>query len=103
WIIGFCCVSLWSQAQKLQSPSGALSLTFSIEEGGVPTYALQYKGQAVVKPSRLGFSLTGNTRKSEFGEQTDGGEEVESSSLATGFKLVGQRESSFDETWQPVW
>ncbi|WP_222867672.1 glycoside hydrolase family 97 protein [Sphingobacterium phlebotomi] len=103
WIIGCCCVSLWSQAQKLQSPSGALSLTFSIEEGGVPTYALQYKGQAVVKPSRLGFSLTGNTRKSEFGEQTDGGEEVESSSLATGFKLVGQEESSFDETWQPVW
>src|SRR5690606_25934791 len=58
---------------------------------------------AIVKPSRLGFTLTGNTRKSEFGGETDAGKTQSESSLASGFKVVDWEESTFDETWQPVW
>lgn len=103
WIVGFCCLGLWSAAQELKSPNGNLSLSFAVEDGGVPTYSLHYKNKTVVKPSRLGFTLTGNTRKSEFGGETDAGKTQEESSLAIGFKVVDRKESTFDETWQPVW
>lgn len=103
WVVGFCCLGLWSASQELKSPNGNLSLSFAVEDGGVPTYSLHYKNKTVVKPSRLGFTLTGNTRKSEFGGETDAGKTQEESSLATGFKVIDRQESTFDETWQPVW
>jgi hypothetical protein len=72
-------------AQQLESPNGQLQMKFSIEEGGVATYQLSYKGKQVVKPSHLGLEL-----------KNDPG-------LMNGFKLTNAQTSSFDETWQPVW
>ncbi len=42
----------------LYSPNETLVLTFSLP-GGVPTYALHYRGQEVIRPSRLGLTLRG--------------------------------------------
>ena len=40
-----------------RSPDGALALTFGLTEKGEPVYALSYKGQDIVLPSKMGFSL----------------------------------------------
>lgn len=73
------------QAQELRSPDGHFSMQFSLQEGGVPTYQLTYKGKTVIKPSHLGLELKG------------------ASNLTGGFTLAKADTASFDETWQPVW
>mgnify|MGYP000346304526 CR=1 FL=1 len=72
-----------SNAQKIQSPSGIIDVNFELAEGGIPTYQVGYKKQAVIKPSHLGLELNG---------QAD---------LMNGFEVVKHSTSSFDETWQP--
>ncbi len=73
-------------AQELKSPNGNLVLRFTLQNGGVPTYALSYKGKSVVKPSKLGLELK-NDKKS----------------LLNDFSVTDTKTSSFDETWTPVW
>ncbi|ANE49921.1 glycoside hydrolase family 97 protein [Flavisolibacter tropicus] len=72
-------------AQQLQSPDKQLTLTFSLQDGGVPAYALTYKGKDVIRPSKLGLELKSDT------------------SLTKGFRVQDTKTTSFDETWQPVW
>jgi glucan 1,4-alpha-glucosidase len=72
-------------AQQLQSPDKHLSLTFSLQQGGVPVYTLTYKGKEVIRPSKLGLELKNDT------------------ALTKGFRIQDTKTSSFDETWQPVW
>ena len=43
-------------AQTVTSPDGNVVLNFSLDNGR-PTYKLDYKGKAVVKPSHLGLEL----------------------------------------------
>lgn len=73
-------------AQQLTSPNGELTMQFSLQEDGTPTYKLQYKNQEVIKESRLGFHLK-NDKKS----------------LLDDFKVTDTNTSTFDDTWQPVW
>ena len=73
------------QADKLTSPNGQLEMNFSLTEKGEPVYDLTYKGKAVIKPSKLGLELK------------------EAPALMDGFKQIAQAETSFDETWNPVW
>lgn len=77
---------LAAHAQQLKSPDGNFALTFALQTGGVPTYSLTYKGKAVVKPSKLGLELK-NDKKS----------------LLNDFTISGTKNTSFDETWTPVW
>ena len=42
-----------SAQEVLRSPDGELELRFSLSDKGEPTYALDYKGRAVVLPSLL--------------------------------------------------
>src|ERR1700691_421136 len=87
-IIVLCCLSLSavvSLGQELISPDHNLSMTFRVSGEGLPVYALTYKQRDVLKSSRLGFELIG-----------DG-------PLNTGFVLLDTKESTFDETWKPVW
>lgn len=77
-------ISINSWGQKLSSPSGNLLLTFSMEQGGVPVYSLSYKGQEVIKRSRMGFRL-------------------DNSGLFDYFEITDVTRDSADETWQPVW
>ena len=81
-------------AQTVKSPNGNVVLTFSLADNGRPTYEMTYKGKAVVKPSHLGLELAKDKHASMGMEESD---------LMEGFSIVDARETSFDETWQPVW
>ena len=80
-------------AQTVTSPDGNVVLNFSLDNGR-PTYQLDYKGKAVVKPSHLGLELAKDKHASKGLEETD---------LMDGFTIVKTDMSSFDETWKPVW
>ena len=90
WLKGVCLVLALVaagtlKAEKLTSPNGQLEMNFTLTPQGEPLYELTYKGKAVIKPSKLGLELK------------------DAPSLMDGFKLVEQQQTSFDETWQPVW
>ncbi|MGN0029385.1 MAG: glycoside hydrolase family 97 protein [Marinilabiliaceae bacterium] len=83
-------VKLFSETTAT-SPDGNIKLTFGITEGdSVPTYALTYGTQQVVRTSRLGLDI-----KIKGGSPAD--------NLTHGFELADAKRSSFDETWAPVW
>lgn len=85
-ITAFCALfSLMVSAQKITSPNGNVVLDFSLDEKGVPTYTVDYKGISVIKPSTLGIELN------------------EENSLMDSFKVNRTTTSTFDETWLPVW
>jgi glucan 1,4-alpha-glucosidase len=88
----FSCFLAWilmvslAVAQELRSPDQKLTLAFSLQDDGTPTYTFSYKGKMVVKPSKLGFEL-----------------EKDPTSLLNGFAVADTKTSTFDETWKPVW
>jgi len=88
-ILAGCCNGVnpvsYEQKASLQSPDGQLEASFGLTAEGIPVYALNFKGQEVIKPSRLGYQLI------------DGGD------LQKGFVMEGCETSAFDETWTPVW
>ena len=93
--LGIFAISSLAVAQTTtQSPDGNLALTFSLAEGGVPTYSLDYKGKTVILPSRLGLELARDKHASKGLRETD---------LLDGFTLKNEQKSTFDETWEPVW
>ena len=77
-------VRMPADAVSLRSPDAQLELRFAVVDG-VPFYALDRAGTAVVLPSRLGFELIGRE------------------DLDAGFSLTGTAFDTFDETWEPVW
>ena len=81
-------------AQVVKSPNGNVSVNFSLQGNGVPTYSMTYKGKAVVKPSRLGLELMKDKHASKGLRETD---------LMNGFTIKDTQTSTFDETWKPVW
>lgn len=72
-------------AQQLFSPDKNFQLSFSLAEGGVPSYTLSYKGKAVVLPSKLGLELKDGKH------------------LTSSFTVGATQTATFDETWEPVW
>lgn len=72
--------------QELKSPNGNFVMTFSLLDNGSPVYQLSYKGKAVLKPGKLGLELKDDKK-----------------SLLNDFKVAGVNNSTFDETWTPVW
>jgi hypothetical protein len=74
-----------ARAEEIKSPNRNLTLNFSLQAGGVPTYSLTYKGRPVIKPSHLGLELK------------------EGPALTNGFAVTSSKTRAFDETWQPVW
>lgn len=81
-------------AQTVSSPNGAISVSFSLADGGRPTYEMIYKGRPVVKPSHLGLELAKDKHATKGFAET---------SLMDGFTESHSEVSSFDETWKPVW
>ncbi|MEW4924883.1 glycoside hydrolase family 97 protein [Algibacter sp. 2305UL17-15] len=73
-------------SQALKSPNGELTMQFSLEKDGMPTYELSYKNKAVIKPSHLGLEL-----------------KDDDTSLLNDFKILNTDTSTFDDTWIPVW
>ncbi|MBP3534295.1 MAG: glycoside hydrolase family 97 N-terminal domain-containing protein, partial [Alistipes sp.] len=88
-------------AQSLRSPDGNLELRFAIAEGGVPTYSLSYKDREVVRPSALGFEFVEDAYAT-FGD-FNSKRETRVFPMNRGFVSLGSEQSSFDETWTPVW
>ncbi|HRD57789.1 MAG TPA: glycoside hydrolase family 97 protein [Ferruginibacter sp.] len=72
-------------AQELMSPDGKFRMQFSLDVNGAPNYRLDYKGKAVIKPSKLGIELK------------------DKNSFLNGFSIKNSESNPFDETWQPVW
>lgn len=81
-------------AQTVSSPNGAISVSFSLADGGRPTYEMTYKGRPVVKPSHLGLELAKDKHATKGFAET---------SLMDGFTESHSEVSSFDETWKSVW
>ena len=84
--IACLCIGLFGNAQQLKSPDGSFTMDFTLQNGGVPSYSLTYKGKAVIKPSKLGLELK-NDKKS----------------LLNDFTVIDTQTSTFDEAWTPVW
>ena len=85
-------VLLWgtvtARGLELKSPDGQVSLSFEIREfeGSLacPVYGVNYRGQVVIAPSRMGFELGAIAFKD-------------------GLQQVSQTRSSADATWKPVY
>lgn len=92
-LLALLLMPLMALAQTVKSPNGNVVLTFSLDNGR-PTYQMDYKGKAVVKPSHLGLELAKSKHASKGMEETD---------LMDGFTVAKTETSSFDETWKPVW
>ncbi len=73
-------------AQQIQSPNQKLQMEFSLQSDGTPSYSLNYKDKAVIKPSKLGLELKNDTK-----------------SLLNDFTIIDSKTSTFDQTWKPVW
>ncbi len=71
--------------QQIQSPSGKLTLQFSLSSEGQPTYQLSFGKKTVIKLSKLGLELKN------------------SAPLTTGFSVSKIDSSVKDENWTPVW
>ncbi|WP_298246223.1 glycoside hydrolase family 97 protein [uncultured Christiangramia sp.] len=78
-------VSGFTTAQNLSSPNAELKMNFSLTDAGEPTYELTYKGKSVIKQSKLGLALK------------------DSEDLLKNFEVENSSETSFDNTWKPVW
>ncbi|WP_299568138.1 glycoside hydrolase family 97 protein [uncultured Pedobacter sp.] len=93
------------RAQELKSPDGQLKMNFQLTANGEPTYQLSYKGKEVVKPSKMGLELKGNTTKVEFGAENNIKSEVKDikNSLFDRFTVTNTATATFNETWTPVW
>ena len=103
------CIPLASNAQeKLMSPDGNLSMTFSLNGEGTPIYELSYKNKEVIKPSKLGLELVTedpNQQTSfEWSAERKSQKELDrKADLYSGFTIKNIQTSTFDETWAPVW
>ena len=71
-------------AQELKSPNGNFKLKFTVE-AGQPTYQLALKNNEIIKASTLGLEL------------------VDTEDLIDNFEVINTENSTFDETWKPVW
>lgn len=97
-----CIVSHWAVAQELKSPNGNLTLKFSLQGNGVPTYSLTYKGKDIIKPSKLGFELKEQKTVNDF-DDFSVKDKTGEGNLYSGFSIADTKTSTFDESWKPVW
>ena len=83
---GLCVMTL--PALELKSPDGRLVVSLEVKEfggiAGCPVYQLDFEGQTIITPSRLGF-------------------EVGSEPFATALKEVRQTRRTGDEFWKPLY
>ncbi len=103
-----CFALLWigsTSGQTLTSPDGNFELSFSLSAKGEPTYQLSYKGELIVKPSKLGFKFERKTTELAFSKMTkiDQKKATLFTNFYSGFKEPDVQRASFDENWTPVW
>ncbi len=88
----------------LTSPDANIKMKFSIKDNGFPVYELSYKGNAIIKPSKLGLELLGENEKVEFGKELSKKKQRDSqNSMYHNFTVIKTEIATFNETWKPVW
>ena len=107
-LVAFLCLSLVVQAQhKLTSPDGNLEMSFQLDAAGTPTYTLHYKQKEVIRPSKLGLELKKEDTNAKVDFEWSARKDVEKldskTNFYSGFQLKDTKQTTFDETWQPVW
>ncbi len=80
-----CSIYANVSAQSYLITKDNIQLNFSLDAAGKPTYAVNYKGKAVIKPSALGMVIK------------------EVGSLDNGFIILSKEETVFNQNWEPVW
>ena len=100
--------ALGTSAQRLSSPDGRLTMEFSVDASGRPTYSLSYSDKMVVAPSHLGYQLKPEdpSKMTDFEWKTPAAAQdavAQRADLLTGFSILGTEVSSCDEVWTPVW
>ena len=92
---------------ELYSPNRQLKMLFRLDQQGRPQYELWYKGQQVIRPSRLGFQLTylAPMRTSYLWNEAEKNRHTDEqyANYATGFNILSVKRDSVNTTWQPVW
>jgi hypothetical protein len=84
-MLWLCLLGMQAAAEEIKSPNANLTLTFTLQPGGVPTYGVTYKGRDVILSSKLGLELKN------------------APALTNGFSVTDSKTTTFDQTWQPVW
>jgi hypothetical protein len=94
-----------AKAQQLKSPNANLEMSFSLQGNGIPTYTLKYKGKVVIKPSKLGLELKSQEAKIQGSAEGDMKQKAinPKASLFDNFTIGDTKNSTFDESWKPVW
>ncbi len=94
-------------AQRLQSPDGRFEMCFELNTDGRPTYQLTLDGRKVIDTSGMGLELKREQadRQETFDntQHTAAATIEQKADLMTGFTVKSVDNSSFDETWEPVW
>jgi hypothetical protein len=83
-VIGVILFSTTVLGQSAVSPSKNVSLHFSLNEAGTPTYSVEYKKKKVITSSTLGIELKG------------------APALDAGFTIENTYHLKVNESWQPV-
>ena len=83
-----CLVMFVAKAQDnkvIKVGMNSVRLEFMLDANGQPNYAVYYGDKTVVKPSAMGFALANDAPFDKV------------------FIVTGTEQSSFDESWKPVW
>ena len=82
----FCCMPMANAGKtNVKSPDGRVSVEFSLDRKGRPSYSVTYGDKEVIRPSCMGFELSDGT------------------SLSDGFRVKKIRRERCDSLWTPVW
>lgn len=84
-ILVFACSEKEDFITKVSSPNSNVSVQFSLNEVGTPTYEVIYKNNAVINPSTLGFDLKNVAP------------------LSSNFEILNSSISNFEEIWEMPW
>ena len=86
-------------SQSLKSPDGKLECNYGVENGR-PYYTLKKNGKTIVEKSFLGFTLTPYKHQPYTFKNTIDNSDID---FSKNFEQGKIQNSSFNETWKPVW
>lgn len=78
-------VSVAQPSPSVTSPSGEIMVQVALNDEGRASYAVRFRGEEIIAPSRLGFML------------------VDAPKLERNLTIMSQARRSFDDTWEQPW
>lgn len=83
--MAFSCQSPSDKEIELVSPNGTHTINFRLTEMGNPVYEVTRNGNSIISESKMGLEIK------------------EYSELTNSFKLIGKKNNSVENEWEPVW